>query len=195
MAINGKAAAVIGIGALFTWSGIKGWSITGTLQDLVAGKKPVQTDVNPLSVPGVAASPSGTAGGLAGAAEANIGHAYVFGGAPGPQGGDPWDCSSMVNYLAGVLFNKPIPGYKSGAYDGKSHGPTTGQWAIWNGFTTVKRADVQAGDIVVWATHMGIAVSNSEMVSALNEKEGTRQTPIDSPAPAPGPILRFGRYT
>jgi cell wall-associated NlpC family hydrolase len=195
MAFNGRAMIPIAIGSVFVWSGIKGWSILGTIGDLVSGVKPTQTEAVPLvngANPG-AVGPGGSSTGLAASAIAHVGHYYLYGGAPGKDGSQPWDCSSMVNYLASRENGLAIPGYGAGKYDGTSHGPTTTQWAIWDGLTHVSREQVQAGDVIVWATHMGIAVSNTQMVSALNPDQRTKQTVLDASI-APGPILVYGRY-
>lgn len=199
--ISLAAVSAIGAGSLLVWSGIKGWSVLGTLGDLVTGVKPQAQVASQLVDPGSAQVSSGigvaggssNAGGLAGIAQGYQGHAYKFGGAPGPGGTDPWDCSSMVNFIVALKMGWAIPGYKPGQYDGKTHGPATGQWAVWPGLTRVTESEVQAGDIIVWTGHMGIAISNTHMVSALNEREGTRETVINGTAP--GPIVMRGRFT
>jgi cell wall-associated NlpC family hydrolase len=213
MALSGKSVAAISVGGLLVWSGIKGWSLLGTVQDVLTGAKPSGTIAHPLDptifaskvgdVAGTAAGvldPGGTVGGLAGLGASSIaqtalqyqGHAYKYGGAPGANGNGPWDCSSFVNYVIGVRLGMSIPGYKPGTYKGTVHGPPTGTWAIWPGYASVKRADVVAGDIVVWTGHMGIAISNTQMISALNESAGTKIGQIDGAAR--GPIVRVGRY-
>lgn len=205
MAVNGSALAAIGIGSIFVWSGIKGWSVMGTVADLVTGKEPTQTNANPLIDPNYVApipgdsgnlnpnvNPGVFQGGIAGIATQYQGHPYAFGGAPGKDGQRPWDCSSFVNFVIGLRLGGSIPGYSAGQYDGISHGPPTGLWAVWPGLTRINAGDVQAGDIIVWATHMGIAISNTQMISALNEREGTKIGNISGSAP--GPILTYGRY-
>lgn len=203
MSINGKALAVSSIGTLFIWSGIKGWSVLGTIGDVITGSKPTGQITNPLTSP---TQPSGTVGtGVDGApsigqtvgevtiadyALAYQGHAYKFGGAPGPDGSKPWDCSSFTNFVVGVRAGMAIPGYKAGKYTGTTHGPATGQWAVWPGMTSVKRADVQRGDIVVFLGHMGIAISNSHMISALNPRAGTKISAITGFGK---PLVRIGR--
>lgn len=182
MAVNGKGLAAMGIGAIFVWSGIRGWSVLGTIRDLVSGAKPNQAEIMPTL---------SSVTGLAGIAEQYAGHAYSYGGAPGKDGSKPWDCSSFANYVIGVKAQRAIPGYRAGTYDGSVHGPTTGQWAVWPGLSHMTAADVQAGDIIVWAGHMGIAVDATHMISALNEKEGTALTPIAGTGT--GPILVYGR--
>lgn len=190
--------AAVSIGILFIWSGIKGWSILGTLGDLVKGGKPGDQNVYPLSIPGGGNGISATGpiympperGSIAPTALQYQGHAYRFGGAPGRDGSQPWDCSSFVNYVIGTRLGLSIPGYKAGAYDGSSHGPTTGQWAGWAGLVRIKRADVSVDDIIVWTGHMGIAISNQQYVSALNPDDKTAVRDIDSM----GSALTYGRY-
>lgn len=189
--MNGRALTVGSLGLLFIWSGVKGWSILATLGDIVTGKKPNEDVINPLAISSNGTTPTGNAGGIAGIAQQYVGHAYLFGGAPGKDGTQPWDCSSFVNWIVSVKAGMAIPGYGPGKYDGTSHGPTTGQWAIWTGMSTVSRANVQAGDILVWPSHMGIAVSNSQYISAHSPAERTTVTNI--PTSGLGPLVRIGR--
>src|SRR6266498_4802011 len=187
MALDGKALTAVGVGALLMYSGVKGWSILGTLGDLITGVPPSQPVTNPLTSPTPSTapaegSPSGaTAGGLAGIALQYQGHAYRFGGAPGPDGENPWDCSSFVNFVVGVKSGRAVPGYAAGTYRGTVHGPSSGQWAVWSGLARVPRDQVAAGDILVWTGapgHVGIAISNTQMVSALNPFSKTKVTSI-----------------
>lgn len=204
--LNGRALAVTGIGVLFVWSGIKGWSVLGTIGDAVTGVKPSQSISVPLQL-GNAGSPAsipptgnafsviGGGGGsaLATTAMAYQGHAYRFGGAPGRNLQNPWDCSSFVNGIASVKLGMAIPGYGPGKYDGTTHGPPTGTWAVWSGLVTIPRASVQAGDILLWLGHMGIAINDTQMISALNPSEGTKVTTIDKGV-GRGPLVRIGRF-
>lgn len=194
MPINGRALAVASVGSVLIYSGIKGWSIIGTLGDLVVGTKPNQPIIAGLVDPNTPTeSTNGVTGNIiADTAMQYIGHRYVWGGAPGPDGSKGWDCSSFVNYVVGVKLLSAIPGYGMGKYNGKSHGPTTANWAIWSGLKSIQESDVRAGDIIVWAGHMGIAVSNTEYVSALNPSDGTKVTQIRPRVN--GPIVKRGRY-
>lgn len=197
MPLNGRALFVTGTGILFVWSGIRGWSILGTIGDAITGRRPDQPVSYPLSIApkgsdaaNAGANPS-SASGIVAIAEQYIGHAYVFGGAPGKDGSNPWDCSSFVNYVVAVKAGRAIPGNAPGKYDGTSHGPPTGMWAVWNGMDTVSRQNVQPGDILVWGGHMGIATSNSQYISAHSPKEKTTIT--DIPTSGLGPLIRIGR--
>ena len=198
MAVDGKALAATGIGVLLVWSGIKGWSVLGTITDVISGKKPSQTASSLTSADPNAATPvagvasSAFTGSLAAIAMQYVGHAYLFGGAPGKDGSKPWDCSSFINWICSVRMNMAIPGYAAGKYDGTSHGPPTGGWATWPGTQRIQRADVKAGDIIVWFGHMGMAISNTQMISAQNPKDGTRVSGIDGFGT--GPVMRYGRF-
>lgn len=194
MPINGVALSSVAIGSVLIWSGIKGWNLTQTFGEVITGKVPSGTEVYPLTSASdgtSGSSSSGSATGIAADATAHIGHAYSYGGAPGKDGKSPWDCSSMVNWIVGHDAGKAIPGYGPGKYDGSVHGPPTGSWGIWPGLQHISASQLQANDIIVWAGHMGIAVSNTEMVSALNGTLGTLRTKIAGYGN--GPLLCYGR--
>lgn len=100
-----------------------------------------------------------------------------------------WDCSGFVNYVLGNNFGITLPGgYR---YSGKAHGPVTGQYLVWTGASSVK--EPVAGDLCCWPTHIGIAISSTQMVSALDPKYGTRLSPF-SWGPA-GEPLTFRRIS
>lgn len=185
-----------GGGAVFLWSGIKGLSWTGVLRNILAGKNPTagltQTSgISSLSVTGTgnqSATASGSYVVSGGSAEgeqiANTalgykGHAYVYGGAPGPNGDNPWDCSSFCNYVLATQLHIPIPG---GAYNPSTHGPATTSYL---GFGVgVQANQVEAGDLCVSSTHMGIAINNTQMISALNPSLTTEVTGIANGMPS-----------
>ncbi len=111
----------------------------------------------------------------------DVGHAYALGGAPGTNFQNPWDCSSAVSKWLGHDFGLRLPGSSKPGYDGSSHGPGSWQYISWSGAKTVSTPS--AGCLVIWpgmgaAGHIGIAVSGSQMVSALNPALGTRVTDI-----------------
>lgn len=135
--------------------------------------------------------PSGTA--IASDALKYQGAGYVFGGVPG-RGRGQWDCSSFVNWVVGHDLRMAIPGYAAGGYQGQVHGPAVVAWASWKGATTLPKGQApQAGDLCVWngigaSGHIGIALSATHMVSALDTKEGTVQTPIKGYGPVGAPF-------
>lgn len=121
-----------------------------------------------------------------------VGSPYIYGGAMGTvpnvdQGGD---CSG---FFAGVVCRDEGlagPGIAAGSFTGASHGPPVIGWATWRGMTTLpKGVPPQAGDACIWPGlgplgHIGIAVSSTEMVSALNHELGVVKTPIAGNGPA-----------
>lgn len=201
--INGRALTAIVIGSLFVWSGVKGWSVLGTLADIIKGGPPAGASVTPLTVGDAATTGiieggfSGgiTGGGLGAAIAAEgvkwVGHPYRYAGAPGLDGKGFWDCSSFCNFIYAVKFGLPIPGYGPGKWDGSTHGPPTFSWNVWPGIKNVPRDQVQAGDVILFVfPHMGIAISNTMMVHAPNPKRGTVIDSIDKE----GKTFRTARY-
>ncbi len=123
---------------------------------------------------------------IAGDALKYNGAGYVFGGVPA-HGTGQWDCSSFVNWVVGHDAGMAIPGYAAGAYNGSVHGPVVLDWATWNGANTIQ-GPPNRGDLCIWpgvgATgHMGIALSATQMISALNHITGTVVTPIQGFGP------------
>jgi NlpC/P60 family len=100
-----------------------------------------------------------------------------------------WDCSGFVNYVLGGQLRLSGPGNWS--YTGTSHGPVAAQWKVWSGLTTVKGPPA-AGDLCCWLTHVGIAVSSTQMISALDPTYGTVVTTIKGNGP-PGEPLSYRR--
>ena len=192
MPVNGIALTSISIGSVLVWSGLKGWNLTRTVGEIITGQMPKGTEEYALTASsGNVASPSATSSALANIALSYKGHAYTYGGAPGKDGKNNWDCSSFMNWVVGHDGKRAIPGYGAGQYDGTSHGPPTGSWGIWPGLQHIKASEVQAGDIIVWVGHMGMAIDNTHMISALNSKLGTLVTSIAGHGN--GPIMAYGR--
>lgn len=114
-----------------------------------------------------------------------LGHGYVSGG---------WDCSGMVNHVLSADLGMAIPGYKPGEFQGPPpHGPVVGDYLSWGGAETIPGPPLP-GDLCIFGpdTHIGIAVTGTTMVSALNPELGTRITPIDGAAPG---VLVYRRLT
>ena len=197
MSAKGVYYAALGAGTLLFWSGFKGWGVISTVQDIITGKQPSGQAVNAPQNVATGASVTGNftvsnPGSIAGDAMQYQGHAYRYGGAPGKDGSQPWDCSSFCNWVLSHDLGLAWPG--TGRYDGTSHGPPTGSWGAWfiaRGMSVKGGiANAQAGDVVVWTTHMGICVGGGQMVSALNPSLGTKITPVQDSSP----LLCVGRY-
>lgn len=165
--LSGTAVAAVGAGAMLLWSGLKGASVTATLQDLIRGTKPSGDKTNPID--STATSPQGAGGGtttasthtiVATAMEHKGRHPYVYGAGHGAwsnargstcAAGTPQDCSgfaSCVLHELGLL-SSPLN--------------TTG-FLAWSGARTVPWEQRAAGDLIIWPQHMGIAVSPTQMI-------------------------------
>jgi peptidoglycan DL-endopeptidase CwlO len=184
------AVFAAGVGALVIWSGLKGASVSGGFRSLLTGQKPSGLNVHPIDGPVTGVQPGPVISGSTGNAIADDalryqGTGYQWGGKPA-FGINSHDCSSLDNWVVGHDLGMAIPGFRAGSYTGTTHGPTTMLWAIWPGAKTIPRSEVRAGDLCIWpAFHMGIAVSNSRMISALNPSKGTQVTGIDGTAGGP----------
>lgn len=190
MPINGPALGALSIGSIFLYAAIKGKSVLASAQAIITGESPQSVkQSNPIAsntpvTDNTSGNGSSSAGGIAGAALKYQGHGYLYGGAPGANGLADWDCSSFCNWVIGHDMKMSIPGFPNGTYDPFQHGPATLSWITYGKFISHKANDAQAGDICVWQTHMGIAIGNGKMISALNQHLGTKITTIQDGAPA-----------
>lgn len=202
MPVKSGPLLITGAGAIVMWAALKAKAPSEVLRALLSGKPldtvpPVDTITGstPAAAYGYGAYGYGSVfSGTTGSTVANDalkyqGHLYVYGGAPGPNGANGWDCSSFVNWVLGHDLGMTLPGSRTPGYNGTSHGPTTVSYWGWSGAKNVTlgtanaEKQAQAGDLVVWATHMGIAIGNGRMVSALNDQLGTEVTTISGGAP------------
>jgi cell wall-associated NlpC family hydrolase len=203
-AISGLALSYMTVGAVLVWSGVENQTIGNSITSLVQGKAPApgpQSSVVSALLTSTASQPQAASEGsegsvtsslLANDALAFVGHKYVYGGAPGTNAQNGWDCSSFMNYVIGAQNKMAIPGYAAGTYNGSVHGPPTGAWLLWNGVTGISKASLEPGDLIVWQTHMGMCTGSGNMVSALNASLGTRETTISGGAP-PGEVAFYKR--
>lgn len=141
----------------------------------------------------------GLSGGvIAATAQKYTGVGYTYGGNASTPG--DWDCSSFVSYVLGHDLGLTLPGgggFGSPGYPPGAHGPVVVDYANWPGAPPV--GVPQAGDLCVWpgigtAGHIGIAISDTEMVSALNHTKGTVRTQIQGMGP-PGVPLVYRRVS
>jgi len=172
MAIKLVPLAAIAAGALFVYSGVRGFSVLKAAQNIIKGTPPQTAQVaSTLTLPGGATVIGGSpiAGGIPGIAQKYVGKLrYVFGGPP-PMG--TVDCSSFASK---VLAEAGVKNPGGAAYDPRTHGPTTLSYLSWNGARTIGHSAnvAQPGDLCVWQTHMGICIGGGKMVSARDPQEG-----------------------
>ena len=168
------------------WSGLKGAGLSQTLRSVLSGHKPSGANVTPVTGNAIASATAtpvtATSSSIANDALGYEGHAYRYGGAPGPDGSQPWDCSSFVNWVLGHDLGFTLPGSSAPGYSGQSHGPTTLSYIGWSGAETVGHtaAAAQPGDLVVGVTHMGIATGGGNYISAHDVAERTSVKPIST---------------
>ncbi|MEU9022345.1 NlpC/P60 family protein [Actinomadura sp. NPDC048394] len=187
MPVNLPALAAVATGSVFTYAGVKGISVPDALQSIVQGHSPVGLPQRyavdpPVSTPPASGSTAVAGGTASGQAIANDalkynGTGYHWGG-PADKPGN-WDCSSFVSYVLGHDLGQPIPGGNWGGpgMPPHAHGPTTHEYASFG--QSISRAQVAAGDLIVWPDHIGIAINNSSMINARSTASGTGISSID----------------
>lgn len=161
--VSGPAVAAAAVGGFLVYAGIKDVDLVTGLRDIISGKTPTgraQTASADFSG-GVASAVGAAAFGLANAsggslvseAQKHLGAKYVF-GAVGPS---TFDCSGLVVYCLRKTLYPQCPRFVT---------QTFAVWARSQGWTKVGRKDIAAGDVVLKSGHMGIAISNAQMIHA-----------------------------
>lgn len=169
-------------GGIFVYFGINDVDPLPGLRDLLHGKVPAgrapKSNIDYTSGRKLTGSPSDpntpdgrlvSAGGGPGGQAAQdvrkyLGIRYKYGGSQNPSVG--FDCSGLVNWVLGHDLGLILPGQSAPGFSGSSHGPVTGDYYIWSGATDVGRSGCQAGDLVCWTGHIGIAVSPTRFIAA-----------------------------
>jgi len=162
--ISGIGVGLMAAGGLVAWAGINNAGILESLRELAKGNVPPKHPNEPFQNVGiaeagataaVAAATTGRAGAIVSQAQKHLHqHPYKYGGGHGQwncSAGTAQDCSgfaSCVLHELGLL-NTPL---------------NTTAFLAWNGATTVQWAQRGPGDLIIWSSHMGIAVSASEMI-------------------------------
>jgi cell wall-associated NlpC family hydrolase len=170
------ALGLVAAGGLLAYSGVKDVAIPDAIRAVVTtGTLPAGTPAAPAASGSALWTPGGGSSGsaVADAALKYQGVPYKWAGAT-PSG---WDCSGFVTWVLHHDLGYNLPS--------NSHTVCT-QFLIWSGAAAVRPPmQVQAGDLVVWPTHMGIAVSATQMISAENPRRGTRVDTFQGGGPIP----------
>jgi cell wall-associated NlpC family hydrolase len=159
--VSGIAVAVAAVGGFLVYAGIKDIDLVTGLREIVGGKAPTGRPQARSAafdagkgVAGIVGNvAAGTGGSLVTSARAKLGKPYVF-GATGPNA---YDCSGLV-----IACLRDI-GYNGGKVP-RFTTHTFAAWARSKGWIKVDERSITAGDIVLKSGHMGIAISNAEMI-------------------------------
>lgn len=190
------AIGTTGLGVILVWSGVTNAGLLSTVQHILMGTKPIPGQPQSLGPININAgslinyqtpSPSTGNGSATGSAIADAamkyqGYPYVWGGRE-PSG---WDCYGFLTYVLHHDLGYNLP---NNTYMGYL------EFLSWGQKQRIDEAQVQAGDIVIWPTHCGIAINSTEMISAENPSAGTKVAKFREGGPlAPEPIS-FYRIT
>lgn len=180
MAQNVGVYVAAGAGTILAYSALTGRGILPVGRGLIHGQAPNQVSPDQAIVPGAGGGGStpGGGGAVSSIATASIGHCYVFGGIPGRDFKGCWDCSSAMNSWW-KQAGRAVPFDPRNTWNGSTHGPVAAAWLLWPKLRQIHVSEVQADDLLIWQTHIGVAVSPTEMVSALNPSKGTLKTGFD----------------
>ena len=120
----------------------------------------------------------------------NVALTYTYGAKipylyDGFQPSTGFDCSGLVGYVLAVDFGILLPGLTTPWTPALGwHPPNAAAYQTWSKLTTVVRNAAWSGDLACWNTHVGICLSGSYMLSALNQADGLVVTPINGYGPA-----------
>jgi cell wall-associated NlpC family hydrolase len=165
--ISGVSVGVVGAGLLMLWSGLKGASVSATIQDLIKGQKPAGTNIKPIESAAANAAANAPFGGLVPGstsaarilqlAAAKKGQCYILGAGHGnPCGSKCTDCSSYVSCVLSQATGKKID-------------MTTGGLAGIG--TSIPYNQRQSGGIIVW--NGGTGGGHTGIINTVSVNGGT----------------------
>jgi len=187
--ISGLAVTMTAGGLVLIYSGLRNATVADTIRSLIKGQPvpslgsaidaarsavmkgsrsiagPTITGGKGTDVLGTSAGGSATGNAVADDARKYLGAPYVF-GAHGPN---EFDCSGLVTWVLHHDFGLDLPD--------NTH-TVTGQFYVWTGAVTVPKDQCQAGDLVCWASHIGIATGPKTMINAPQPGEVVKEQAI-----------------
>lgn len=177
--ISGLAVAVTAVGGFLVYAGIKDVPLQEGLREILSGKTPTGRAQQSTAQFGgrgsaaigqavVGAASAASGGALVAEARKHLGKRYVF-GAVGPN---TFDCSGLIVYSLRKTSDPKTARFVT---------RTFAAWARSKGWTKVGEKDIRAGDVVLKSGHMGLAISNAEMIHAPNATTVVKIGKIYSP--------------
>lgn len=171
--INGAGVAIAAAGLVLAWAGLNNVSPIAAFKDLAMGKAPTPNPKPKFQAVAFTGGSSGTAAGggiqsvafggggsvlsmaqqVAGSAAGRSRYCWGGGHTSNPCGAKCFDCSGYVSCVLNRL------GLMKGSM-------TTLGFLAWKGAVTVPFSQRQPGDLLVTATHIGIAIDGSRMWNA-----------------------------
>lgn len=161
--ISGLGVGMMAAGGLLAYSGINNAGILESLRALAKGEAPPKHPKEPFT-PFEIGEAVGSAVGDIGATLAMGSliaqkamqhrgkHPYQWGGGHGSFCTRSMDCSGFVSCVlkeVGAPITRPL---------------TTGGFLTWGGAQTVPWEQRGSGDLIIWPQHMGIAISQTQMI-------------------------------
>lgn len=192
-----SAIGITGLGFLILWSGITNAGVLSTAQSLFMGHAPVPGTPQARIFSGASATgislntgnaPTGSGNtSIAQTAMQYDGQPYWWGGStPTGVGGKGFDCYGLLTWVLHHDLGYNLPNNTHSGY---------WEFLAWTGAHSINKSQVQAGDLILWPTHSGIAVSSTQMISAMNPSRGTGVDTFDGGGPLlpePMTVLRVG---
>lgn len=187
--LSGVAVSLAAVGVFALFAAVRDVPLREGLLSLARGDTPEGRPARAAVVPpelGYTA-PGGTSSGapsfgnsavgaaIAAAARRYVGVPYVWGGET-PAG---WDCSGFVTWVLHRDCGLDLP---------SNHHTTAAQFLVWDGAISIPRNTCEAGDLVCWTGHIGIALDRNTMINAPTAGIPTRIQAIHN-VPVP-PMIR-----
>lgn len=200
---------ILGIGAYLAWFGVHYW-----MSDVKWPSDPIKAVLTGKPLPDNTRAPATSLGSSLGSIGSGVGSlvspiapsaaqtsaiaaaALKYQGAGYNWGGKAdvpgdWDCSSFVSYVLGKDLGLVLPGggkYGQAGYPPNAHGPGSTQYMLYG--LGIDRSQVQPGDLIVSVEHIGIAISNTQMISAQRPSTGTKVSGFPDGFPSGPPVYR-----
>lgn len=174
--INLAGVATATGGLILVYFAIRNIRFSAGMRELLTGQLPQPVKRKPFKVTFTGTGTGSESGTLttSGATGSKIADtALKYKGVPYVWAGetpDGWDCSGFVTYVLHHDLGMNLP---------NNEHTVVSQFMTWSAATRVPRSEAMPGDLVIYpATHMGIAISKTQMIHAPTPGEVTKVSNI-----------------